>query len=274
MEPTTKTDLKVGIFMTIGLFLLCLSILMLGGDKIFFKRYYTLKVELSQVQGLAAGSIVSLAGLNIGNVTKIQMLPEKNKLEVSMSIDRSFQDRIRKGSSAELRTQGALGDKYIYIIPSDLNNEPLKNGDFLVANDGPDFISLITSKGNALDEVFDIIHELDVLMKNVNGDNRSGRIMENLSNTSNSLNQAVGKLNNLLADVDSKRNGESDLKRSFRHLASILQKVDSGEGTLGALVNDPTLHDSLKQFLGGAGPRHRIIKSLVRDAIQTNEGKQ
>jgi len=36
---------------------------MLGGDKLFFKSTYILRVELADVQGLAKGSVVSLEGV-------------------------------------------------------------------------------------------------------------------------------------------------------------------------------------------------------------------
>jgi phospholipid/cholesterol/gamma-HCH transport system substrate-binding protein len=47
------------------------------------------------------------------------------------------------------------------------------------------------------------------------------------------------------------------------NLNSILQKIDRGEGTLGLLVNDPTLYDDLKLLVGGA-QRSLLVRSLIR----------
>jgi hypothetical protein len=44
---------------------------------------------------------------------------------------------------------------------------------------------------------------------------------------------------------------------------SILQKIDRGDGTLGLLVNDPTLYDDLKLLVGGA-QRSLLVRSLIR----------
>ncbi len=45
-------------------------------------------------------------------------------------------------------------------------------------------------------------------------------------------------------------------------MTSILAKVDEGEGTLGLLVNDPTLYDDLEALVGGT-KRSWIVRSLV-----------
>jgi phospholipid/cholesterol/gamma-HCH transport system substrate-binding protein len=46
-------------------------------------------------------------------------------------------------------------------------------------------------------------------------------------------------------------------------LNSVLAKIDDGEGTLGLLVNDPTLYEDLKLLVGGA-QRSVVVRSLVR----------
>jgi phospholipid/cholesterol/gamma-HCH transport system substrate-binding protein len=46
-------------------------------------------------------------------------------------------------------------------------------------------------------------------------------------------------------------------------LNSILAKIDTGEGTLGLLLNDPSLYEDLKQLVGGA-ERSTLVKTLIR----------
>jgi phospholipid/cholesterol/gamma-HCH transport system substrate-binding protein len=47
-------------------------------------------------------------------------------------------------------------------------------------------------------------------------------------------------------------------------------KLDRGEGTLGALINDPSVHNQLKAMLGGS-PRKNHVKSLLRTSIEKEE---
>jgi phospholipid/cholesterol/gamma-HCH transport system substrate-binding protein len=51
---------------------------------------------------------------------------------------------------------------------------------------------------------------------------------------------------------------------------SVVAKVDSGQGTLGALVNDPSLYDDVKTLLGRAN-RNRAVKFLIRRTLGSDE---
>jgi phospholipid/cholesterol/gamma-HCH transport system substrate-binding protein len=46
-------------------------------------------------------------------------------------------------------------------------------------------------------------------------------------------------------------------------LNSILGKIDSGEGTMGLLLNDPTLYEDLKRLVGGA-QRSTVVRTLIQ----------
>jgi hypothetical protein len=48
--------------------------------------------------------------------------------------------------------------------------------------------------------------------------------------------------------------------------------MKSGQGTLGALVVDPTVYEQLVQVLGGVG-RSRVLRALVRYAISRDDEK-
>jgi phospholipid/cholesterol/gamma-HCH transport system substrate-binding protein len=53
-----------------------------------------------------------------------------------------------------------------------------------------------------------------------------------------------------------------ELEQASERLANALEKVDRGDGTLGLLVNDPTLYYDLKALAGGAR-RSWILRSLI-----------
>lgn len=54
-----------------------------------------------------------------------------------------------------------------------------------------------------------------------------------------------------------------ELARAAERLNAVLAKVDEGEGTLGLLVNDPSLYEDLRMLLGGA-QRSFVVRSLIR----------
>jgi phospholipid/cholesterol/gamma-HCH transport system substrate-binding protein len=97
------------------------------------------------------------------------------------------------------------------------------------------------------------------------------------------LGEAAGQLAGLLEDAKKSPNGAvhqlvyGDAKGMFADLGSaaadikqITSTVAKGDGTLGALVNDPTVYDDLREVLGNV-KRNRILRALVRFSVSNGE---
>ena len=65
-------------------------------------------------------------------------------------------------------------------------------------------------------------------------------------------------------------NSGTHLSSASDHLSSILRKIDSGEGSLGALINDPSVYEDLKSMMGGA-KRSAILKYFMRSFIESGK---
>lgn len=61
-----------------------------------------------------------------------------------------------------------------------------------------------------------------------------------------------------------------ELAATARDLRAIVAKVREGDGSLGALINDPTVYEDLKSILGNV-KRNRILRELVRYSISQSE---
>jgi phospholipid/cholesterol/gamma-HCH transport system substrate-binding protein len=255
MNQETKKSLKVGLGVALGIAALVTSIFILGGNN-FMQKTSKLFIEFQQAQGLQVGSVVSLAGLTIGNVRELNMAAGRNVILAEIEVDQKYFSRITDHSKIGVRTQGALGDKYIYIDPGEPGGEQIQPGATLFSEFQPDFLEVLSARTNEVGgSAADVIKELNQLLKQFNDKNRSSALMANLVGTSQNLN----KLTN-----------EPEIKASLVHLASILNKIDRGDGTLGALVNDSTLHDKLLNFLGES-PRNKFLVPLIRESIKTGD---
>ncbi|MBF5045007.1 MCE family protein [Aggregicoccus sp. 17bor-14] len=62
-----------------------------------------------------------------------------------------------------------------------------------------------------------------------------------------------------------------DLSSAAADIKSITAKVAQGEGSLGGIINDPTVYEDLKTVLGNV-KRNRILRALVRYSI-SNRGR-
>lgn len=262
MESTPQTQLKVGIFLFIGVVIIAISILMLGADQSLLAQHARLHGHFEQVQGLAEGSVVSLSGVNIGNVEKIDFVDNSKNLDVVMKINKKFLNKITKSASIEIRTQGALGDKYIYIIPGNPGDPTIEDNGQLEVAKATDIIGIFSERGKETEKLFDIINEVYVLTKSINLDNRIDKIMSN-------LNSAAVNMKELTSDTKKLVNNDK-LDNSITKLNSLLTKIDKGEGTLGALINDPTIHNQLKTLLGSS-QRKNQVRSVLQSSISANE---
>jgi phospholipid/cholesterol/gamma-HCH transport system substrate-binding protein len=267
METTLKNQIKVGVFLVLGIIVTMGSIFMLGANKSLFSKFSHLYAEFENVQGLARGSVVSLSGVVIGNIESIDFVSEKNLLRVNMKIEKEYLPRVFKGSQVEIRTQGALGDKFIYVIPGDPRAEPVNDGDVLSIAKSTDILNVLSERGKETEKVFDIINEVYKLTKTLNHENQIGNTLANMNQASKDFKIISERSLKMVNEFTEGKSASLQVKNSIDKLNNILGKIDRGEGTLGALINDSSLHDQLKSLVGGS-QRKNHVKSLMRTSIE------
>ncbi len=270
MENRRTVEIRVGIFVAIGLLMTITSIFLLGGDRVLFTSYMDLKVHFKEVQGLAPGSVVSLRGVVIGNIDQIKFDETTKELIAILKVESSYNPMLTEGSTAEIKTQGALGDKIVYVTPGPASSKPLPDGGTLLALEGTDLMSVITSRGEGVTRVFDIINELYALVKSINSEGRVSTILNHLSTASGKLTDTLTQTQTMIEEMRRIIPKDDQLSKSLTHLNSILSKVDSGKGTLGALINDPAIHSQLQSFLGTSS-QSKYLKGVLRSTIQESK---
>jgi phospholipid/cholesterol/gamma-HCH transport system substrate-binding protein len=80
---------------------------------------------------------------------------------------------------------------------------------------------------------------------------------------------ALAKLGKLAEGLGENANvGEAlaDLRQAMADLRTITGRIEAGEGTLGGLIQDPTVYENLAAFLEGA-QRSLLLRALIRSAI-------
>ncbi|MCB0420341.1 MAG: MCE family protein [Bdellovibrionales bacterium] len=272
METSKVYDIKVGLFVVIGVLLFLASILVVGGDKVFLSKYISFKGKSTSTQGLATGSIVSLSGIQIGNVRKLDFSENNAEITITMDIEEKYKHRITSTTTFSIKTQGALGDKYIFLDPGDLLGTPLEEGSYIQNNSNKDLLDILAEKGNDFGKAADIVVEVHKLLKTINGEDRSQKLMENLLQVSGNLNVLVKETHQTLKDFRKDLNPK-EFGSSMSHLSNIMRKIDEGDGTLGALVNDSTLHHRLLRILG-APERNKYLKPIIRKSIKQGDHLQ
>lgn len=270
MKLNNNIQLRVGIFIFTGLVILCLSVFFWGGSELL-KARATYKIRFPQSQGLQIGSVVSLAGINIGNIIKIELLPAENTVEVTLNIDAKFVSHITEGTEADIRTQGALGDKYIYIKPGSPQNKIIPEHSIIPIIPSFDLIAFINEKGDQATKIFDILNDVHKITQAMTQENQFGKLMANSESTITQLRKTLEETEKLVKDARgaSTNDQPSKIAKTMDHLDHILSRLDKGEGTLGALLTDSTIHERIKNILG-ADSKNQGIRSLLRNSLEHN----
>ncbi|MCK9529568.1 MAG: outer membrane lipid asymmetry maintenance protein MlaD [Gammaproteobacteria bacterium] len=127
MANPRTLEIWVGVFVAAGiaaLFMLTMRVSNLSG--VLNEGGYVLTARFENISGLKERSPVTMAGVNIGRVTKIGFDPRTYQAIVTMRIDNRF-DNLPRDTSAAIFTAGLLGEKYIGMEPGG-SDEVLKPG--------------------------------------------------------------------------------------------------------------------------------------------------
>ncbi|MCS6837976.1 MAG: MlaD family protein [Bdellovibrionaceae bacterium] len=266
----SKKSIVTGIFLGIGIVVISLSFYLSSSYLSFLDSRFALFTQLYQVQGIGPGSQVALNGMTIGNVERVEISPENiQQVKVLMKIDQKFLNRIPKDSSIELKTQGALGDKYLQIRPG-TSLETLKPGDFIQARHSKDLLDLISEKGEEAQNLFQLITEAVTLIKHINQQDKITNILENTEIASREIRKLSQELRELIQSF--KQQERQEIQTTLKNLARITEKIEKGHGTLGALINDPSLHHSLKKILVKNDDRNVVDSLFLKNLMSHPQG--
>lgn len=129
-----RHELKVGIFVFIGLVLIGALMLYFSKAQSLFKPTYTIFLETRFVGGLKPQAKVLLSGIEIGSVEEIHLAKDERTAVVKMKLLKQY--NIHKDAEFKVAALGLLGDQFISVQPMANKLEVLKDGD-VVTGQGP-----------------------------------------------------------------------------------------------------------------------------------------
>jgi len=125
---TKSTEILVGLFVSAGIIALFFMALQVSNfQSLQSKSSYTITANFENVSGLTNKALVSMAGVPIGRVSKIQFNSEDYNAIVSMQIDKQYANILPTDTSASIFTAGLLGEKYIGLTAGGMD-EYLQEG--------------------------------------------------------------------------------------------------------------------------------------------------
>lgn len=268
----SSTEIKVGLFVLAAIGIFIWMAMRLGGFGGFSsKNTYSISTVFPSAVGLKQGVAVEVAGIQVGTVARIELY-DNNQARVYMAIQDGL--RLPADSSAYIRASGILGDKYVELVPGLATTEKLRDGDQIstakAASDVSDVMQKLgdiaddlkkitgpMAEGNTGADIQEMVSHLKSMserLDNLVANNESGlsetlaslnTTMSNLQQITNKIASGEGTLGRLVNDDSA----IEELNASLASLRSITGKIEAGEGTIGRLVNDETTIDKIDQTL-------------------------
>ena len=272
----TSREIKTAFLVLGGIALFIYGFSFLKGTSLL-ERDKTIYTIYDEVEGLVPGAKVTINGLSVGKISEIDFLPNSTRILITMKIrdELVFSNR----STALLYETGLIGGMAISIKTVFDNENKIISGDTLPSEVKPGLTELINRQIEPLQaKISSMISSADSLFLGVSNvlDNNTQlnlkNTLQNLSKTTQNLNEASSYLIKILEenknDINSTFNNFSgtsaNLKsitdsiseanisltlREFNETVSglnlILSSIEAGNGTLGKIVNDESLYESL-----------------------------
>ncbi|MEW6076116.1 MAG: MlaD family protein [Candidatus Omnitrophota bacterium] len=132
----TKLEMKVGIFVFIGIIILIMFVLFIG-DFSTWGTGYRINIVFKFINGVKIGAPVRFSGVDAGEVKTIQLrfVPEEQVTKVTLTCLLRKEALLPRDSTVWVNTLGLLGEKYLEIMPGKNYADCLKPGDTIIGND-------------------------------------------------------------------------------------------------------------------------------------------
>ena len=271
-------EIKTAFLVIVGVLLFIFGFSFLKG-KSLFKKDKIIYTVYEEVEGLVEGAKVTINGLVIGKIMKIDFLPNTTRILITMSV-RSELD-FSPQSEAILYEAGLIGGKAIQIDPVFDSKIKVKSGDTLVSALKPGLTELINKQIEPLQlKIENMLTSADSLFIGV-GNILNNDSQENLKSILKNLSLSTSKINDAsISLVDILKKNQSNINITFENFAEtsdnlktitdsisqanlavainkfmntiesldgIVATIESGNGTMGKLVKDETLYQNLSQ---------------------------
>ena len=280
------SQLRVGALVLTALAVLIGLIFLISGSTggLFSKRL-RLRAYFANAAGLKNGAPVTLQGVTIGNVVRMNIVSghNPNPVEVIMQVGISSAGGIHTDSTATIAQAGVLGDSYVDIDSTQATgpNPPPDNA-VLKASSAPTVQDVIQTSQQSIQHVQALTMKLETLVDSLNS--KKGLVGE-LINDPEMTKQVLSIATNLQTVTDALSSGKGTLGKLasddtlYQHALTAVDRLDQitaslqqGQGTAGKLLKDDSLYNNLnaavantKELVAGVNAGHGAMGKVMND---------
>lgn len=213
-------SIRVGIFFLLGLALIYSVYAVIGSGRLSSSDGYTVRAVFEDIGTISSGADVRMAGVRIGQVEATRLEAGKGVLLLRIEPEVA----IPADSVARLTQSSLLGQSYVDMDYGQ-SGERLEAGAEVLAESGATFGEILTElqqAGENLNAALGGMAEADF-----------GNVGELVDNLNALVGENRGRIDNLMVNLE-----------------AISDKLNSGQGTLGKLINEEGLYAELTATVG------------------------
>jgi phospholipid/cholesterol/gamma-HCH transport system substrate-binding protein len=251
--PRTRSlawsEVKIGVLTIVAVAIAAMLIFALTGTKGFAWQRYTLKTRFPNIPGLAKGSPVRVAGVEVGAVKEVAFAGAQ--VEVTFDVRDDMRTHITDKSVATLGSVSLLGESAVDITAA-TSGTSIPDGGYVQAGRPAAQLSDLTERaGEGIDQLSGLIGDVrkgkGTVGKLVTDDNvymELQQFVATASQMTRELRLGRGTLGRLMSDPKA----ANSLEASLKNIEDLTRRINAGEGSLGRLMKD----DAFAQSLTGA----------------------
>jgi len=277
-----RTEVKIGLIAVVTLAVFAWTYNYMKGLNVF-KQFHSFHVFYDDIEGLKESNPVTLNGFKVGLVNTIDLADDQSgKIAVNIVLERSFD--LPKNSVAEIYNADLLGSKAIRFR---LGNSPIlaESGDTLEGRVEPSLSNLLSPVKDKADKIMNSIDSvLIVVLKSLDGNfsddfkstiqhlknsaqaldlflnaenGQFPAISSNIEDITLSLKNNTKKFDTIMDNMESFSDSlaQSQFKSMINNMSTsllslneLLEGINEGKGTIGALATNDTLYQNLESL--------------------------
>lgn len=290
-------NIAVGIFVILGICAFTWLVFMFGDLPTLVGRINSFKVyvQFPSASGVQQDTPVRFCGYQVGRVTEIRPPEILDELQfgrktgrryfqslVLLSIDKNY-DKIPSNVDVKLMTRG-LASSYIELVvepnlplmalePDRPETEYLTDGALLQGSTGISSEFFPEQSQKKLDELAENMLKLTENINLIAGDpNNRENIKKSLDNFAKTTEQATKTLKELESFFRTANTTSEELTKSIAQLRMVIEKVNENKGSVGRLINDASLYESLlensEQLKSLLKEAEEVVKKLKKEGVK------
>jgi phospholipid/cholesterol/gamma-HCH transport system substrate-binding protein len=269
-RATGGQEIRIGIFVLIGVFSVFAALFLLT-DPGTFRGRYMVTTTVTNAGGLRAGDPVQMKGVNIGRVHEFALVPEG--VTITLEIEGEWQ--IPVDSYTRLLSGGLVGGGRIVDVVGGSSAESLPPGGDLPGGDLSGVLDTVDQVGthatavltrietlftdptieavqSSIDEMRALLRDLSEVARTQGAElerltgtlNRAAEGIEEASTSGPDLARAIARADSALVQINATT---TTLDQAVASLQTLLTRMERGEGTLGQLSTNDSLYQNINR---------------------------